>query len=59
MLGHLEQQLATSALQPGVVQHQTRNPFNHFVQRLCGLELLLIFVQQDAGIYVVTAAQAP
>ncbi|MNI39114.1 hypothetical protein D3C73_932870 [compost metagenome] len=58
VLGHLEQQLAAPALQPRIVQRQALDPLGHLFQRFTGLELLLVCVQEDAGIHVFAAAQA-
>ncbi|MNX28503.1 hypothetical protein D3C86_586120 [compost metagenome] len=45
-------------MQPRIVQRQALDPLGHLFQRFTGLELLLVRVQEDAGIHVFAAAQA-
>ncbi len=59
MLAHLEQQFASASLQPRIVQDQRADVIGDRFERFAGFEALLAFMQEQAGIDVLAAAQPP
>ncbi|MNY20852.1 hypothetical protein D3C86_1543640 [compost metagenome] len=55
MLGHLEQQFVATSLQPGIDQRQPVDLLDNVSHRFTGLEVLLTFIEEHAGVHVLTA----